>query len=82
MTVLIASCLTISWFQDENGCWTARSENHPRWSYKTDPYPVGELYSVEDRKACETSLKRRATKSLSFAHNFAHHIPHVEEKKA
>ena len=75
MTVLVASCITITWFQDPEGCWVARSENFPRWSYKTDPYEQGEFYSVEDRKACETSLKRRATKSL----HFEHFIPHQEQ---
>jgi len=75
MTVLVASCITITWFQDLEGHWVARSEHFPRWSFKTsEPYERGEFYSVEDRKACETSLKRRATKSLSFAH----HVPHQE----
>lgn len=75
MTVLVASCITITWFQDEEGRWIARSENYPRWSFKTDAHPEGEWYSPEEKKACETSLKRRASRSLSFAHEIPHREP-------
>lgn len=75
MTTLPATCLTVTWQQDPEGCWLATSQFHPRWSYRTDPYPMGHWYSMEDKKAAETSLKRRATKSLSFAHEIPHREP-------
>jgi hypothetical protein len=62
------STLFVTWAQMPDGTWNARCDSEPGWHYDTEPVPFGAMYSLEDRKAAEKSLKRSHGRGLSFDH--------------